>query len=238
MEHLPELLACSKRRAFFVVTPHLGHSRFLGRCALDICCSSYPYGNCWFARSLCDPTLVGRHPLNRASPQGRHHFGPGVHRYEILIIFNPHCIHTPGLVALTVSIDSYFWDHWPLWPEFSSIYFNVYEGKSAEWGVSILFCCNILLLIPCTAGIPILDLLFNIPSAPSHGHKCIHRIRFLSRPPYSITCSASDRLCLPHELHWAQRMAFHRVCRTNVEYCCRAWCPGRVRSFLPADQNG
>lgn len=39
-------------------------------------------------------------------------------------------------IALTVSIDSYFWAHWPLWPEFSSVYFNVYEGKSAEWGVS------------------------------------------------------------------------------------------------------
>jgi len=39
-------------------------------------------------------------------------------------------------IAVTVSIDSYFWDHWPIWPEFYSIYFNVYEGKSAEWGVS------------------------------------------------------------------------------------------------------
>jgi alpha-1,6-mannosyltransferase len=42
-----------------------------------------------------------------------------------------------GSIAVTVSIDSYFWDQWPLWPEFSSIYFNVYEGKSADWGVSI-----------------------------------------------------------------------------------------------------
>ncbi|KAI9507337.1 glycosyltransferase family 22 protein [Russula earlei] len=41
-----------------------------------------------------------------------------------------------GRIALTVSIDSFFWDHWPLWPEFSSVYFNVYEGKSADWGVS------------------------------------------------------------------------------------------------------
>jgi alpha-1,6-mannosyltransferase len=39
-------------------------------------------------------------------------------------------------VAVTVLIDSYFWDQWPLWPELYSIYFNVYEGKSAEWGVS------------------------------------------------------------------------------------------------------
>ncbi|KAH9055207.1 alpha-1,6-mannosyltransferase subunit [Lactarius vividus] len=39
-------------------------------------------------------------------------------------------------VASTVLIDSYFWDQWPLWPEFFSIYFNIYEGKSVEWGVS------------------------------------------------------------------------------------------------------
>ncbi|KAI0306185.1 Alg9-like mannosyltransferase family-domain-containing protein [Multifurca ochricompacta] len=39
-------------------------------------------------------------------------------------------------IALTISIDSYFWDRWPLWPELFSVYFNVYEGKSTEWGVS------------------------------------------------------------------------------------------------------
>ena len=42
-----------------------------------------------------------------------------------------------GPLALTISIDSYFWDQWPLWPEVSSLYFNVYEGKSADWGVRI-----------------------------------------------------------------------------------------------------
>ena len=54
--------------------------------------------------------------------------------------FFPHAsarVHT--FSALTVLIDSYFWDQWPLWPEFFSIYFNVYEGKSAEWGVGIFF---------------------------------------------------------------------------------------------------
>ena len=45
----------------------------------------------------------------------------------------------PDSIALTVSVDSYFWDHWPLWPEYFSTYFNVYEGKSAEWGVRALF---------------------------------------------------------------------------------------------------
>ncbi|KZT01550.1 glycosyltransferase family 22 protein [Laetiporus sulphureus 93-53] len=38
--------------------------------------------------------------------------------------------------ALTMVVDSYFWQRWPLWPEFYGIYFNVLEGKSSEWGVS------------------------------------------------------------------------------------------------------
>ncbi|KAI0366186.1 hypothetical protein BV20DRAFT_972227 [Pilatotrama ljubarskyi] len=37
---------------------------------------------------------------------------------------------------LTVVVDSYFWQRWPLWPELYGVFFNVVEGKSAEWGVS------------------------------------------------------------------------------------------------------
>lgn len=39
-------------------------------------------------------------------------------------------------LALTVSVDTYFHaNRTPIWPEFSGIYFNVVQGKSAEWGV-------------------------------------------------------------------------------------------------------
>ncbi|KAJ7033374.1 glycosyltransferase family 22 protein [Mycena alexandri] len=38
-------------------------------------------------------------------------------------------------IALTVGVDSYFWAQPYLWPEWQSIYFNVVEGKSAEWGI-------------------------------------------------------------------------------------------------------
>ncbi|KZO90713.1 glycosyltransferase family 22 protein [Calocera viscosa TUFC12733] len=43
-----------------------------------------------------------------------------------------------GVIALaaTVAVDSYFWQQWPMWPEFQGIWFNVYEGKSQDWGVS------------------------------------------------------------------------------------------------------
>ena len=51
--------------------------------------------------------------------------------------FPPASTRVHVFAAVTVSIDSYFWDQWPLWPELFSIYFNVYEGKSAEWGVGI-----------------------------------------------------------------------------------------------------
>lgn len=43
---------------------------------------------------------------------------------------------TSALTGLTVMVDSYFWKVFPLWPEFSSVYFNIYEGKSSDWGVS------------------------------------------------------------------------------------------------------
>ncbi|KAF9223821.1 glycosyltransferase family 22 protein [Gyrodon lividus] len=39
-------------------------------------------------------------------------------------------------IAITVAVDSYFWVQWPLWPELYGIYFNVYLGKSADWGTS------------------------------------------------------------------------------------------------------
>ena len=41
-------------------------------------------------------------------------------------------------LALTILVDSYFWSTWPLWPEAYTLYFNVYQGKSSEWGVSLV----------------------------------------------------------------------------------------------------
>ena len=38
-------------------------------------------------------------------------------------------------LAATISIDSFFWQHWPLWPELSAFSFNVMSGQSSVWGV-------------------------------------------------------------------------------------------------------
>jgi len=40
-----------------------------------------------------------------------------------------------GLLC-TVSIDSYFWQSIPLWPEWTAFYYNTVQGHSADWGVS------------------------------------------------------------------------------------------------------
>ncbi len=39
----------------------------------------------------------------------------------------------------TMCVDGYFWKQERLWPELVGVLFNVYEGKSADWGVRILF---------------------------------------------------------------------------------------------------
>ncbi|KAF1975656.1 hypothetical protein BU23DRAFT_457494 [Bimuria novae-zelandiae CBS 107.79] len=39
-------------------------------------------------------------------------------------------------LTTTVSIDSFFWQSFPLWPEWTAFYFNTIQGHSADWGVS------------------------------------------------------------------------------------------------------
>ena len=108
-------------------------------------------------------------------------------------------IITAGLVGasfslcLTVSIDSYFWGRFPLWPEWMAFYFNVVEGKSSAWGTSPWYfyffdALPRLLLNP-------LSYVICIPmaiAAKATRQRCID----LLIPPLAFICLYS---CLPHK---------------------------------------
>lgn len=71
-------------------------------------------------------------------------------------------------LASTVSVDSFFWQQFPLWPELAAFKFNVVSGQASAWGTQpwhFYFSSAIprLLLNPCTyvIGIPVA---FSLPS--------------------------------------------------------------------------
>ncbi|THX19977.1 hypothetical protein D6D12_10533 [Aureobasidium pullulans] len=39
-------------------------------------------------------------------------------------------------LGVTISVDSFFWQRFPLWPEFIGFVYNTIQGKSSDWGVS------------------------------------------------------------------------------------------------------
>ncbi|KAI0925707.1 hypothetical protein AcV5_008372 [Taiwanofungus camphoratus] len=106
--------------------------------------------------------LVNRAPRSMRPSQSSIHraiilltFTSAVFRSEVILLLGPLVLQSlicqwttftkvikVGLIAglfsaaLTIGVDSYFWKRWPIWPELYSIYFNVIQGKSSEWGVS------------------------------------------------------------------------------------------------------
>ncbi|KAG5716802.1 putative dolichyl-P-Man:Man(7)GlcNAc(2)-PP-dolichyl-alpha-1, 6-mannosyltransferase, partial [Termitomyces sp. T112] len=107
---------------------------------------------------LTDRSPVSFKSSNNATAIAILTFTTVVLRGEILLLLGPVALHSlffkyltlrkiiavgviSGLasLALTMFVDSYFWGKPYLWPEFSGIYFNVYEGKSVEWGTSPVY---------------------------------------------------------------------------------------------------
>jgi hypothetical protein len=92
-----------------------------------------------------------------------------------------------GLLC-TVPLDSFFWQSFPLWPEWIAFYYNTIQGHSADWGVSPWYFYLInalprLMLNPATY-------LLCIPSGP---------------------LGSSAQLCRAVQLPATQGVAFHRL---------------------------
>jgi len=107
----------------------------------------------------------------------------------------------PKWEGLTVLIDTYFWKktEYPLWPELFGVYFNVVQGKSAEWGVrSLSFSLSIPFSLPPPIDLP-------TPHIPHH---------LPPKTPPLIPPPRSPRL--PHRrTHPLPIMAHHGVCRND-----------------------
>ncbi|PFH50041.1 glycosyltransferase family 22 protein [Amanita thiersii Skay4041] len=108
--------------------------------------------------------IVGQNPIVARQSKRAHKIALGlltftgiIFRAEIALFLAPLTIHTVlngilsplevievGLavvlpsISLTTIVDSYFWQTFPLWPELHGLYYNVYQGKSADWGTSPL----------------------------------------------------------------------------------------------------
>ncbi|KIJ67137.1 glycosyltransferase family 22 protein [Hydnomerulius pinastri MD-312] len=121
-------------------------------------------------------------------------------------------------IALTIAVDSYFWNQWPLWPELYGIYFNVYLGKSSDWGTSPAHTYF-------TAYLPKL-LLGAIPLA-TLGAMLDHRIRSLLCAPIAFVFALS---ALGHK-EW--RFVIYVVPLANIAAARGArWLTSRKKGFL------
>lgn len=111
-------------------------------------------------------------------------------------------------IALTVTIDSYIWNQWPLWPELYGVYFNVYQDKSSDWGTSPVHAYFL-------AHLPKL-LLGSLPLAVL-GAVLDNRIRALIHPPVLFIVLIS---CLGHK-EW--RFIVYVVPLFNIAAARGAW---------------
>ncbi|KAG1863451.1 glycosyltransferase family 22 protein [Suillus tomentosus] len=111
-------------------------------------------------------------------------------------------------IVLTVTIDSYMWNQWPLWPEMYGIYFNVYQGKSSDWGTSPVHAYFL-------SHLPKL-LLGSLPLAIL-GAISDNRVRALMYPPVLFIALIS---CLGHK-EW--RFIIYVVPLFNIAAARGAW---------------
>lgn len=68
-----------------------------------------------------------------AASLGLFSLGSGQIDFRSLLVAGMRGVGYGALISITV--DSYFWDKFPMIPEVNSFFFNVVNGKSSEWGI-------------------------------------------------------------------------------------------------------
>lgn len=120
--------------------------------------------------------------------------------------------------AVSVPVDSYLWTYF-VWPEAYGVYFNIYQGKSADWGVSPAYYYLM-------SGLPKL-LLFSAPLAiVAASSRNIRRTGVIGLLLPSIFGIIGGMSCVGHKVGPSRKdilfladidtgMALCGVCRTN-----------------------
>lgn len=124
--------------------------------------------------------------------------------------------------ALTVSVDSYFWQRYPLWPELYGVYFNVVQGKSSDWGVSVFspFVWYRSNHHGVFTGLAVPRIFHSTPSQAADVFYSTLCRRCSVRPSDSLAFVACFAVHPPAQWAGTQRVALHRVCRAHIQHSC------------------
>ncbi|KAG9039906.1 dolichyl-P-Man:Man(7)GlcNAc(2)-PP-dolichol alpha-1,6-mannosyltransferase [Tulasnella sp. JGI-2019a] len=130
-------------------------------------------------------------------------------------------------IACTVLVDSYFWQQFPLWPEAATIYFNIYQGKSSDWGISpfhtyftaflpkmlhtALPLAGFAILVDPTVGSLLLAPLFFIASLSFIGHKEWRFVVYVA-PIFNVVAARGASWIYTRRRH----SFFHRILMLGV----------------------
>lgn len=129
--------------------------------------------------------------------------------------------------ALTMLVDSYFWQRWPLWPKLHGVYFNAIEGKSTKWGVrctpanSLYTSLNSCLLYP---GLTLPHVL-QLTSSEVAAVCCASVCAWCSpRQTNSWTASPIHRVHSAHQRAWTQGIVFCHLLHACLQHHRSMWC--------------
>lgn len=137
--------------------------------------------------------------------------------------FNPCPPSTPviQLVAATMTVDSYFWKT-ASFPELSGVYFNVFQGKSSEWGVCSTHKSSRHLhsFTFFTSDFTVLDVLLPDVTQISSRRITFGVLGVCHGFPHQRGTSTAYCIRWPHEFFGTQGVAIYCLCCSGVQYRC------------------